>query len=263
MSKQAAFGTRLRYTANSGLTSVHHVADITGPSVSRETIDVTDHESPDGFREYLPGIGDGGELVFDLFFDPDTDGHADIEQLAADGTPVVFQMLLPRLDDQLLDEPAFDSLGAWQLGGEWVIAGGQAHVLVVDPDGDVLSQNVTGLDNTEIYQLAVDVAEPGEGVVTISFDGNVIGVLSLAAIGIQRFEFTPVGSEGDLELTVTSGPANVRLASVSLFAVGSPDSGRFDFSGIFTKADNTFPYQDALRANITIKVTGKPEYTSF
>ncbi len=54
--------------------TVAEVTNITGPGLSQEMIDVTSHESPD-YREYIPGIGDGGEVTFDLNYIPDNASH--------------------------------------------------------------------------------------------------------------------------------------------------------------------------------------------
>lgn len=39
------------------------VTDLTGPGMSRETPDATHMLSPDGYREFLGGLKDGGELT--------------------------------------------------------------------------------------------------------------------------------------------------------------------------------------------------------
>jgi predicted secreted protein len=52
-------GTILKYAAG---TEVGELTGITGPSMSGETIDVSNHESADGFREFISGMKDGGEI---------------------------------------------------------------------------------------------------------------------------------------------------------------------------------------------------------
>lgn len=41
------------------------VVDITGPGLSRELPDATHMESPDGYREFLGGLKDGGEITLE------------------------------------------------------------------------------------------------------------------------------------------------------------------------------------------------------
>lgn len=109
--KRTAFGTILQYTDPDfvfdeeepdelGAVVIHYVADITGPEVSVEAVDVTTHDSPDRFNESLPGMADGGEVAFDLMFDPDTDGHERILALVAQRSLIEFALILPGASGQ-------------------------------------------------------------------------------------------------------------------------------------------------------------------
>lgn len=51
-------------------TTVAEVLNISGPSLSRDTVDVTTMDSPDQWREFIAGLKDGGELTFDVVYDP-------------------------------------------------------------------------------------------------------------------------------------------------------------------------------------------------
>lgn len=53
-----------------GQTKIGDITDISGPSLARDSIDVTDMESADGFREKIPGLADGGEVSIEFNFDP-------------------------------------------------------------------------------------------------------------------------------------------------------------------------------------------------
>lgn len=65
-------GTVLKYAAG---TTVGELTNIAGPSMSGETIDVTSHESTDGFREFVGGLKDGGELSIEGAFIQDDAGQ--------------------------------------------------------------------------------------------------------------------------------------------------------------------------------------------
>ena len=52
-----AFGTTLTLG-----TSVTNLTNIGGPSMSADTIDVTDHSSANRYREFVQGLRDGGEV---------------------------------------------------------------------------------------------------------------------------------------------------------------------------------------------------------
>lgn len=73
MSKYAAFGAKLQYeTATPGTyADIAGVRDIGGPAFSGDTVDVTTHDSPDRFREFLKTLMDAGEVSFDLVWDPE------------------------------------------------------------------------------------------------------------------------------------------------------------------------------------------------
>lgn len=51
------------------------IKDITGPNVSRSTIDVTSHSSPNNFKQYLTTRWEGGDISFDLLLDPQDAVH--------------------------------------------------------------------------------------------------------------------------------------------------------------------------------------------
>ena len=49
-------------------TTVAEVQDITGPSGSLDTSDVTNMDSPDKYKEFIAGLLDGGDVSFDVNF---------------------------------------------------------------------------------------------------------------------------------------------------------------------------------------------------
>lgn len=61
------------------LIRIAELQDISGPGKSRETIDVTTHDSPDAYREHIGTLKDGGEVSFTLMFDPSDTGHQTLE----------------------------------------------------------------------------------------------------------------------------------------------------------------------------------------
>jgi predicted secreted protein len=49
-------------------TAISEINNITGPSMSRETIDVTSLDSTGGYREFIAGFRDAGEIQFSMNF---------------------------------------------------------------------------------------------------------------------------------------------------------------------------------------------------
>jgi hypothetical protein len=77
MAKTAAYGSKLavQYAQTGSYLDIASVGDFSGPEISVETIDVTTHDSANNFNEFLAGMADGGEVSFDLIFDPSLAAH--------------------------------------------------------------------------------------------------------------------------------------------------------------------------------------------
>lgn len=77
MTHNPAFGTLMKWDPAGGTTyvAIGQVKDISGPNLARGDIDVTTHDSTSGYREYLPGLADGGDVSFAISLDPDNTAH--------------------------------------------------------------------------------------------------------------------------------------------------------------------------------------------
>jgi len=100
-----AFGTQLmRGDGGSpeNFTPLANVTNISGPGISRTTLDVTAHDSQDGWMEFLGGLKDPGELSVDINYDPGTHDVliADFDDL----DPRNYQIVFP--DGSTWDFPA-------------------------------------------------------------------------------------------------------------------------------------------------------------
>ncbi len=69
------YGTRLEYQDSSNWVLVGKVGDINGPSMSRDTVDITHQQSPGGYKQFLAGLADGGEVTFTINLDPSDTTH--------------------------------------------------------------------------------------------------------------------------------------------------------------------------------------------
>jgi TP901-1 family phage major tail protein len=75
MSEFSAWGTQLQIGDGGGpevFTTIAQVRDIGGPGLSLDALDVTTHDSPDAWREFIGGLKDGGEVSLELVWDPDS-----------------------------------------------------------------------------------------------------------------------------------------------------------------------------------------------
>jgi len=69
----SAFGTLLKRGDGGGtevFTTIAEVRDISGPSISVDTTEVTHQTSTNGWKEKLPTLKDAGEVSFDCNFIP-------------------------------------------------------------------------------------------------------------------------------------------------------------------------------------------------
>lgn len=75
MSGINAFGTTLQRGDGTPITEVFtaigNVTNVQGPGLSRNTIEVTAHDSEDGWAQFAGAIKDGGEVSLDVNYDPD------------------------------------------------------------------------------------------------------------------------------------------------------------------------------------------------
>ena len=102
MAEYAAFGTILAFgnneTPSEEYTKLAQVKDISGPSITRDTIDVTNHGSPSGYSEFLASLKDGGEVTFDIEYDPADPTHDDttgVMALIDENTPRNWRLIFP------------------------------------------------------------------------------------------------------------------------------------------------------------------------
>lgn len=101
MAGVAAFGTSLSRNNGTDFDAIANVTALSGPSMSRDTIDVTAHDSPNSYMEFVASLIDGGEVTAELNWDPaDTslDSGNTTEQLMTDledTNPVDYEISFP------------------------------------------------------------------------------------------------------------------------------------------------------------------------
>ncbi|WP_326659628.1 phage tail tube protein [Streptomyces sp. NBC_00385] len=73
--------------------AIANATNISGPGLSRDTVDVSSHDSPDKHREFVGSLVDPGEVTVDVNYDP-----AQHDELVADLTeedPGNYQLVFP------------------------------------------------------------------------------------------------------------------------------------------------------------------------
>lgn len=78
MAKYDGFGATLQYDLD-GMptwTTIASVRNIEGPSLLSEVIDATTHDESTGYRSYIEGLRDSGDLTMEIAYDPAAASHA-------------------------------------------------------------------------------------------------------------------------------------------------------------------------------------------
>lgn len=77
MTKHPAFGANMfvDWAGGTVWAALAQVRDIAGPNISRSDIQTTDHDSDDGWHEYLGGRAEPGALTFPIGWDPTDTVH--------------------------------------------------------------------------------------------------------------------------------------------------------------------------------------------
>ncbi|MEU9654191.1 phage tail tube protein [Streptomyces sp. NPDC048110] len=77
MAGEDATGTLLkRDSTGAGVfVTIANVEDLAGPSRARNMIDVSAHDSPDKYREFVKGMKDGGEVTATINYAPGETSH--------------------------------------------------------------------------------------------------------------------------------------------------------------------------------------------
>jgi len=92
-----AFGIALKRgdgaTPTETFTTLAHVTNVGGPEIERETYDVTAHDSVDGWREFIGGLKDGGEVSIEVNYDPRV--HDDLVADFEDTAPRNYKITFP------------------------------------------------------------------------------------------------------------------------------------------------------------------------
>jgi predicted secreted protein len=101
-------------------TAIGSVYDLKGPEIKRDTYDVTAHDSANGWREFIGGLKDAGEVTISVNYDPTVHDVlvADFEDTAPRNYKMVFPQALGEWDLKLIltefsqEAPSDDKLSA-------------------------------------------------------------------------------------------------------------------------------------------------------
>jgi predicted secreted protein len=121
-----AFGTTLSRDDGTGtFEALVNLTKITPPGLSAETHDVTAHDSPSAFMEYVGGRKNGGEVSADGFLDPtahatlipDLAVTTDYELSFPDGSVWAFAAIFTKFETDAPSDGTISVSLAWKVTG--------------------------------------------------------------------------------------------------------------------------------------------------
>jgi len=86
-------GTTFHYWDSSSWATLSDVRSISGPTLSRDTVDDTTYDSPSGYREFISGLRDGGELTLEITFN--RDAYDTLKSQYEDDSKQYYEIVLP------------------------------------------------------------------------------------------------------------------------------------------------------------------------
>lgn len=95
-------GTELRISIASVFTPIPFLQSISGPDETFDTVDVTTHSSVGGYREYITGLADGGEVTADINWDAADPAHQALAAAQVARELTSFQLYWPGYDEDNL-----------------------------------------------------------------------------------------------------------------------------------------------------------------
>lgn len=94
MAHNDGFGVVLQRSISASFTTIAQIKDgPVGPNLDRTMIDVTSKDSTSQYREFLPGLRDGGEVSITIGYDPSGATHAILKTDFDSGTAASWKIL--------------------------------------------------------------------------------------------------------------------------------------------------------------------------
>lgn len=126
MAGKDAFGTKFEKETATPDTyeAVANVSDINPPGIEREALDVTAHDSPNGYMEYIGGLKNGGEVSITVNYDPSA--HDELVADMDDPDPINYRITWPTA-----------------VGGSWEFSAVMTGFSPAAPVDDKLSAEIT------------------------------------------------------------------------------------------------------------------------
>lgn len=185
--------------------AIAEITSLSAPSLSADSVDVTTMDSANGYREFIQGLRDAGEVsVEGLFYPGDANGQVGLITDFNAGTLQTFVLTFP------------SAMGAsWSFSA--IVTGFEGDIPMDDKVGFTATLKISGKPT-----LAVTASNNISGL-TISnsavlypaFNASVYDYVATVLTGVSSVTATPTASAGVITVngnTVTSGQASSAIA---------------------------------------------------
>lgn len=151
-----AFGSHYTRLLRNG-NVVAEITSIGDVSVTRDDVEVTHYDSDDGYKEFIPGLADGGELTIEgNFIVGDTNGQLGLKADYEAGTVQSFELAFPNdVNSSWEFDAIVNSFGESQPNGEQI--GFTATMKVTGKPVLILNDGSTGL-TTPFFTLSGEIS---------------------------------------------------------------------------------------------------------
>ena len=218
---------------------VAEITSIGDVSVTRDDIETTHYDSDDGYKEYLPGLADGGEITIEgNFIVGDTNGQLGLKTDYEAGTVQSFELALPNAANSSWEFTAIvNAFGETQPNGDKI--GFSATMKVTGKPVLILNDGSTGL-TTPFFTLSGEIS----GAITPS---------PAASGSIYLYSATAGGSDTYVTVTPTAAAGVIKVNGVTKASgVGENVSTAADTTTpVFVSVKETSKAPKIYKINIT------------
>ena len=229
---------------NGGYTTVAAVRDIAGPAMALNAIDASSRDSAD--KVFVAGLVDGGEMTFDIIYDPDTATHAagaapGLPYLLENKTLAAFKLLFP-------DRPAPDVWVDFTTPGTALVDEVQTVTLTGTPTGGTFTLTFGGYTTSSLaYNASAATVQTALRALTSIGGANV----DVAGGAGGPYTVTFVGTLAKTNVGAITGTSSMTDAA----------QPAVEFDAYVTRFQPKDPLDGAQTADVTLKISGALTWT--
>jgi predicted secreted protein len=193
-------------------TEVARLLNISPPEVTRDDMDVTDHDSPDGYKEYIPGLKDGGEVSIEGHLIPTDDTQKGLLAAVDINEPEPWTIEFPTVPKLRI---AFDGYVKSCKVGDAPVDGVMTFTAAIKVTGkpEILTDESAGLST-----LVLTGSDSGALDLMPAFDNGVYEYFAVAANADETVTVTPTGADHTITVNGATVPTSVESGPIALTA---------------------------------------------